>query len=86
MPDSAIVHWEKYVGAHYFGRLGQDATYLAGIRKRLGEMYEAKGDAPRAATNFRAFLALWKNADAELQPQVHEVQRRLAHLKGAAGK
>jgi len=86
MPDSAIVHWEKYVGAQYLGRVGQDGSYLAGIRKRLGEMYEAKGDVQRAATNYRAFLALWKNADAELQPQVREVQRRLARLKDTGGK
>ena len=41
----------------------------------------------RAATNYMAFLALWKNADAELQPQVQDVQRRLARLRamGAMG-
>jgi hypothetical protein len=86
MPDSAIVHWETYINANYLSRMGQDAIYLAGIRKRLGEMYEAKGDVQRAATNYRAFLDLWKNADPELQPQVQDVQRRLARLKGAGGK
>ena len=49
-------------------------------------MYEAKGDVQREATNYRAFLALWKNADPELQPQVQEVQRRLARLKNTGGK
>ena len=86
LPDSAIAHWERYVGAHYLGRLGLDATNLAGIRKRLGELYEAKGDTQRAASNYQAFLALWKNADPELQPKVQEIQRRLARLKDAAGR
>jgi hypothetical protein len=63
-----------------------DAPYLAGVRKRLGELYEAKGDTQRAASNYMAFLALWKNADPELQPQVRDVQKRLARLKDAGGK
>jgi hypothetical protein len=83
LPDSAIVHWERYVGAQYLGRVGLDVLYLAGIRKRLGEMYEARSDVRRAVTNYEAFLALWKNADPELQPTVQEVQRRLTRLKDA---
>jgi tRNA A-37 threonylcarbamoyl transferase component Bud32/tetratricopeptide (TPR) repeat protein len=86
LPDSAIVHWERYVSAPYPGRSGIDATFLAGVRKRLGELYEAKGDAQRAASNYLAFIELWKNADPELQPKVLEARQRLAHLKDLAGK
>jgi tetratricopeptide (TPR) repeat protein/tRNA A-37 threonylcarbamoyl transferase component Bud32 len=86
MPDSAIAVWERYLATPYAGRIGQDASYLAGIRKRLGEMYEAKGDTQRAATNYLAFIELWKNADPELQPQVAEVRKRLAKMKDIAGK
>jgi tetratricopeptide (TPR) repeat protein len=86
MPDSAIAIWERYIAAPYVGRINQDATFLAGIRKRLGELYEAKGDTQRAATHYMAFLELWKNADPELQPQVAEVRKRLARLKDIAGK
>jgi pentatricopeptide repeat protein len=86
MPDSAIAHWETFVNAKYLGRESLDGTYLAGIRKRLGELYEAKGDTQRAATNYTAFVTLWKNADPELQPKVQEVQRKLARLKEAPGK
>jgi hypothetical protein len=56
------------------------------VRKRLGELYEAKGDAQRAASNYLAFIELWKNADPELQPKVLEARQRLAHLKDLAGK
>jgi tetratricopeptide (TPR) repeat protein len=86
LPDSAIVHWERYVSAPYPGRSGIDATYLAGVRKRLGELYEAKGDNQRAASNYLAFVELWKNADPELQPKVQEARQRLARLKDLAGK
>jgi tetratricopeptide (TPR) repeat protein len=86
LPDSAIVHFERYVSATFPGRAGQDASYLAAVRKRLGELYEAKGDVQRASTNYLAFVELWKNADPELQPRVQEVRKRLARLKDASGK
>ncbi|HKW11929.1 MAG TPA: protein kinase [Gemmatimonadaceae bacterium] len=86
LPDSAIGHWERYLAATSSGRLGLDAGYLAGVRKRLGELYEAKGDNRRAATNYLAFIELWKNADPELQPKVLEARERLARLKDRSGK
>jgi len=86
MPDSAISIWERYIATPYTSRIGQDASYLAGVRKRLGELYEAKGDNQRAATHYLAFIELWKNADPVLQPQVAEVRKRLAHLKEISGR
>ena len=86
IPDSAIVHWERYLSMPYSGRSGIDATYLAAVRKRLGELYEAKGDTQRAATNYLAFIDLWKNADPEVQPNVQEVRQRMARLKDVGGK
>jgi hypothetical protein len=56
------------------------------VRKRLGELYEAKGDTQRAATNLLAFIDLWKNADSEVQPKVQEARQRLARLKDVAGR
>jgi hypothetical protein len=57
-----------------------DPLYLAATYKRLGELYEAKGDAKNAATYYTKFVELWKTADAELQPKVAEVKKRLARL------
>ena len=54
--------------------------YLAGVRRRLGELYEAKGDTAKAVEQYRAFIEQWKNADPELQPRVVEVRRRLQAL------
>jgi hypothetical protein len=57
--------------------------YLAGAHKRVGELYEAKGNRQKAAAHYLAFVGLWKNADPELQPAVTAVKQRLAHLQDA---
>lgn len=49
-------------------------------RTRLGELYEAKGDRDKAASYYSRFIALWQDADPELQPKVAEAKARLARL------
>jgi tetratricopeptide (TPR) repeat protein len=78
--DSAIVTYEQYLGTRELLRNG-DADFLAATYKRLGELYEARGDRQRAAGYYLKFVELWKNADAPLQPMVSEVRRRLSRLK-----
>jgi tetratricopeptide (TPR) repeat protein len=56
---------------------------LAGMYKRLGELYEAKGDREKAVGHYLKFVELWKNADPELQPKVAAVKQRLARLEDA---
>jgi hypothetical protein len=80
-PDSAIVHWERYLSEPYARSVGRDAPFLAGIHKRLAELYDAKGDLNRAASQYAAFIELWKNADAALQPKVQEAKQRLAEIQ-----
>jgi eukaryotic-like serine/threonine-protein kinase len=80
LPDSAIFYWERHISTPFAAKLSDEAPVLAGIHKRLGELYEAKGDTSRALAHYTAFLALWKNADPELQPKVEEVKRRVAKL------
>ncbi|MBA2685619.1 MAG: tetratricopeptide repeat protein [Gemmatimonadaceae bacterium] len=82
MPDSAIAMYERYLAtpavlSYYL----LDAQMLAGIHKRLGEMYEARGDRDRAVSHYLQFVTLWKDADPELQPKVAQVKQRLAHLR-----
>jgi hypothetical protein len=57
------------------------AVYTAGVHKRLGELYEAKGDREKALSHYLAFIALWKDADPVLQPKVAEVKARVARMK-----
>lgn len=80
MRDSAVAAFTRFVATPNVGRWGSDAQLLAGTYKRLGELYEEKGDPAKAAENYRAFIELWKNADPELQPRVADVRRRLAKL------
>jgi eukaryotic-like serine/threonine-protein kinase len=85
-PDSAIVHFERFLAGHFPSRLALDDQYLAPAEQRLAELYEAKGDSQRAASHYLAFIDLWKNADPLLQPRVQEAKRRLARMSEIAGK
>jgi eukaryotic-like serine/threonine-protein kinase len=81
MADSAIAAGEKYVAQTMVLRLSQDALYLANIRQRLGELYEAKGNVKKALEHYTAFVELWKDADPELQPRVRDVRGRIERLQ-----
>ena len=84
-PDSAIAMYEQYLHTSFSGRSLDDFLFLPGIHKRLGELYEAKGERERAASHYAAFVDLWKGADPELQGSVTEARRRLAGL-GEGGR
>jgi tetratricopeptide (TPR) repeat protein len=81
-PDSAIAYLERYLAdpspAEFFS--ATDAQYRSGVMKRLGELYEARGDRQKAIAYYQKFVALWKDADPELQPRVAEVRKRIARL------
>jgi tetratricopeptide (TPR) repeat protein len=79
-PDSAIAVYERYATTKWNDRIVPDAFYLPAVHKRLGELYEAKGQRDRALAHYRAFLTLWKNADPVLQPKVQDAQQRVAAL------
>jgi hypothetical protein len=49
--------------------------------RRLGQLYEARGDRVRAADQYARFVALWNEADPEFQPLVSAARARLAQLK-----
>jgi eukaryotic-like serine/threonine-protein kinase len=81
MPDSAIAMYERYIATPNAIRWETiDYLALAGAQKRLGELYEAKGERQKAALHYMRFVELWTNADPEFQPRVAEVKRRLALL------
>jgi tetratricopeptide (TPR) repeat protein len=79
-PDSAIAYFERYLTTPSVSR-ANDAIYLAGTYKRLGELYEARGDRAKAASAFARFVDLWQDADPEVQPKVTSVRERLARLR-----
>ncbi len=86
LPDSALVTLQQAVDVPIVdGRTFQEPRTLAPTYKRLGELYEGKGDRKKAADYYGRFVELWKDADPELQPSVREVRGRLAHLAQEPG-
>lgn len=79
-PDSAIAWLEKYLAEPPSQRFNSDGAYLATIRRRLGELYDQRGDREKAMHQYSAFLEQWAEADADLQPFVRSVRERLNEL------
>jgi tetratricopeptide (TPR) repeat protein len=58
----------------------RDVFDRAATFQRLGELYEARGDRPKAIEYYLKLTDLWKNADPELQPIVKDAHARIARL------
>jgi tetratricopeptide (TPR) repeat protein len=85
MSDSAIVYFEKFFGSTNAVRSQVDFFARGPALRRLGELYETKGDRAKAAHYYQEFVNLWKDADPELQPQVTDVKKRLARMDSKSG-
>jgi tetratricopeptide (TPR) repeat protein len=83
VPDSAIIWFEKYLAAPYFGKQQFEGGAKPLILKRLGELYESTGNVEKAALSYREFLQLWDKADPRLQPRINDVRARLSRLADA---
>ena len=82
-PDSALARFESSVTLPDSRTNSVNAANeLAPTYRRLGEIYEAKGDRAKALEYYGDFVDLWRDADAILQPQVKEVRQRMAGLAG----
>lgn len=81
-PDSALAVYRRYVDNPGIDRYNDDPVSLAPTYRRLGELYEARGDRVNALTYYNKFVDLWTNADPELQPAVRDVKQRIAALAG----
>jgi tetratricopeptide (TPR) repeat protein len=74
---AAIGTYERYLTTPWFFRYEVDASQIGFVLKRLGELYEARGDHQKAAEVRTRLLALWRRADAELQPLLADVRTRV---------
>jgi tetratricopeptide (TPR) repeat protein len=79
-PDSAIAVYERFVATPMLDRTTVDGWFLPVVHKRLGELYEAKGQRDKALAHYRTFIDLWKDADPALQPKVTDAKQRVALL------
>ncbi len=75
--DSAIALFARYTNGPE-RNLGTDQNWLAASHRRLGELYEARGDEANAAEHYRKFISLWDKADPELQPLVAAARQKVA--------
>lgn len=78
--DSAVAIYERALRAPDQFRVFQDALSLPLAYRRLGELYEQRGDLDNARAYYARFVELWKDADPALQPAVREVRARLGGL------
>jgi tetratricopeptide (TPR) repeat protein len=78
--DSARVAWERYLATPQSRRLEFDAVTLGPALARLGELHETRGDTAHAREAWSRLAALWRDADAELQPVVERAKARVAAL------
>jgi tetratricopeptide (TPR) repeat protein len=79
-PDSAVAVLQRYLATPDFSRTYVDAAYLAEIHQRLGALHEAQGRRREAAASYQRLVALWRNAEPELQPVVREARAHAARL------
>jgi tetratricopeptide (TPR) repeat protein len=83
LPDSALAEYERAVSPAASGwRVLEDPWAKAPSLKRLGELYDARGDKAKAVDYYTRFVDLWKEADPVLQPAVRGAKARLGALTG----
>ena len=80
-PDSAIAQYERFASGHDTDPNNRE-YFLAAALRRLGEMYESKGDRKKAIEYYGRFVDLWKDADPDLQPLVSDIRKQMAQLAG----
>jgi tetratricopeptide (TPR) repeat protein len=74
---AAIDTYERYLATPWLFRYEIDAVELGFVLKRLAELYDAQGDRSKAQETRTRLLALWRRADAELQPALVDIRTRL---------
>ena len=80
-PDSAIARFDEYLSKRMPLTYLDAALLHPTTLRRLGELYEQKGETAKALARYEEFVKLWKDADPELQPQVAEIRERIARLR-----
>jgi tetratricopeptide (TPR) repeat protein len=89
--DSAIAAYRRFANLKATRALGPPGMFdfatpkIPVVWRRLGELYESKGDRRSAIEAYERFLDFWRNADPELQPMVRQVRERSDRLRRATG-
>ncbi len=81
--DSALVHIESALRGYTIFAYSPPGHLRGLLLERAAQLLDAKGDAEGAARRYREFIALWQDADPELQPRVAQARRRVDALTAA---
>ncbi len=85
-PDSALAAYHRATSTTVPIRNFGEARVLGPTLRRMGELYEARGERDQAKEYYSRFVALWRDADSDFQPGVQEVKTRLAKLASEPGR
>ncbi|MEP6474728.1 MAG: protein kinase family protein, partial [Gemmatimonadota bacterium] len=80
--DSALAAYTRASRNGSTWKMLADYKGLPTAYRRLGAIYEARGDKARALEYYGKLTALWKGADPEVQPALRDVKARMAKLAG----
>jgi serine/threonine-protein kinase len=80
--DSALAVYERAVTLPDGFALFSEFYNLGFKYRRLGELYEERGERDRAVDYYNRLVELWAEGDAEFQPVVQDVRGRIARLMG----
>ncbi len=78
--DSLQAVLERYVETPEDDRWEIDPWHLAGVYRRLAQVYEARGNVDGAVDYYGRFVDLWADADSELQPLVTAARESIERL------
>ncbi len=84
-PDSARVHYQRFLDSSHWLSMVPHAKFLASSLERFAELEYEAGNLPAAARYYAEFVELWADADPELQPRVEAAQARLEDILNAIG-
>jgi tetratricopeptide (TPR) repeat protein len=77
--DSAIAQYQRYA-SHREAGLALHARTLGSTHRRLGELYEARGDRTRAIENYQRTVDLWSQGEPDFVRQADELRARIRRL------
>jgi tetratricopeptide (TPR) repeat protein len=78
--DSAVVYYERWLNAKDWYRLDADQELLWLARRRLGELYERRGDRARALAYYGDLLEQWTDGDDVVKPIIRDIRGRVVRL------
>lgn len=84
--DSAMVIYDRYLQTPWKWRFEPDALELGWSMRRLGELYEERGQPAKAVDAYERLVKLWSKADPQLQPVLTEARRRIARFQTGDGR